>query len=156
MSENYIVINGKRAELTEEQLRQLGIKTENPFKRAMFRQYFTICGTTEIACATDYGYASNNRRFEVANYCTDEAIMKQRILHETINRLLWRYSMEYGGSEIDETSFGAIKLRNNKVEAFKAVSPRVGEIRFASREIAENAIKEIIEPFMKEHSEFKW
>ena len=29
MGENYIVINGKRAELTEEQLEQLGIKVSN-------------------------------------------------------------------------------------------------------------------------------
>ena len=34
MSENYIVINGKRAELTEEQMKVLGIKVKkNPFDR---------------------------------------------------------------------------------------------------------------------------
>lgn len=35
MSKNYIVINGKKAELTEEQLRALGIEKEknNPFER---------------------------------------------------------------------------------------------------------------------------
>lgn len=35
MSENYIVINGKKAELTKEQLKALGIEAEpeNPFCR---------------------------------------------------------------------------------------------------------------------------
>jgi len=34
MSNNYIVINGKKSELTEEQLKLLGIETrKNPFER---------------------------------------------------------------------------------------------------------------------------
>lgn len=30
---NYAMINGKRVELTDEQAKMLGIKSENPFKR---------------------------------------------------------------------------------------------------------------------------
>ena len=48
MNENYIVINGKRAELTEEQMKALGIETEekrkNPFERVGNdnKYYYTI------------------------------------------------------------------------------------------------------------------
>ena len=45
MSENYIVINGKRAELTEEQMKVLGIEVKkNPFDRVSSddRYYYTI------------------------------------------------------------------------------------------------------------------
>lgn len=46
MNENYIVINGKKAELTEEQLKQLGIEPEkkrkNPFERVTGEKYYYI------------------------------------------------------------------------------------------------------------------
>lgn len=44
MSENYIVINGKKMDLTEEQLKQLGIEVrKNPFERsAKGGRYFYI------------------------------------------------------------------------------------------------------------------
>ena len=41
MSENYIVINGKKAELTNEQLKMLGIEVrKNPFDRATGEEYY--------------------------------------------------------------------------------------------------------------------
>ena len=40
MSENYLVINGKRTELTEEQLKQLGIEPE----KALDKQRKTLNG----------------------------------------------------------------------------------------------------------------
>ena len=33
MSDNYAVINGKRIELTDEQVKALGIERKNPFER---------------------------------------------------------------------------------------------------------------------------
>ena len=160
-SENYIVINGKRTELTKAQLKELGILEEapkaNPFARQLSRAkyyYIGVCGT--VGCDTEDATIGDALRYDIANYCTDKGIMEQRALHETLNRLLWRYSMKHGGSEIDETHFGAIKIRNNKVEAVCAVAPRVGELMFASREIAQSAINEIVEPFMCQHPEFKW
>lgn len=43
MSENYLVINGKKMDLTEKQLKQLGIETrKNPFERVECQKYFTI------------------------------------------------------------------------------------------------------------------
>lgn len=43
MNENYIVINGKKIELTEEQLKQLGIEVrKNPFNRAHSAESYFI------------------------------------------------------------------------------------------------------------------
>ena len=163
MSENYIVINGKKAELTEEQLKALGIETEkaNPFKRKL--TYYYISRTGEVMPCSDYDLPSNVGGYKVANYCTNKAIMEQRALHETLNRLLWRYSMEHKGehkkSWDGRDMFHVIMHWDNNDEEFGicALSNAFGlEPRFDTKEIAKNAIKEIIEPFMKEHPEFKW
>ena len=101
MSENYIVINGKRTELTEEQLKQLGIEVPktSPFKREWSEDYYYIDDEGFVRSANETFDNFGADRFNVANYCTDKAIMEQRALHETLSRLLWRYSMEHDGNE---------------------------------------------------------
>ena len=164
--DNYICINGKKAELTEEQMRALGIelpKAKNPFERVNSSKYWYIQPTGEV----DWNYEVSDTYvddcFDVANYCTDKAIMEQRALHETLNRLLWRYSMEHDGDKIDWNNFDQQKwfifvdfsVGNMYVDNIR-ICVRPGSIYFHTRETAKNAIKEIIEPFMKAHPEFKW
>lgn len=163
MSENYIVINGKRAELTEEQLKQLGIeiKKPNPFERTRYGgMYFSIDADGTVFSRADLNGSFIDDLYDVANYCTDKAIMEQRALHETLHRLLWRYSMEHEGDKIDWSINGkfkyAIKWYEGKYEVTPGNVKLLGIIYFYSREIAEAAIKEIVEPFMKEHPEFKF
>ena len=104
MGENYIVINGKKAELTAEQLKALGLKREiksNPFKKKITQSYCYIDGTGEVIRLQDVDCFNDKQHFKVANYCTNREIMQQQAYRETLNRLLWRYSMEHGGDEID-------------------------------------------------------
>ena len=101
---NYICINGKKAELTEEQMRALGIELPkaNPFARANEGEecyIITAKGGICPYCEDDTSFIDDC--FNTANYCTDKAIMEQRALHETLNRLLWRYSMEHDGDKIN-------------------------------------------------------
>lgn len=158
---NYICINGKKAELTEEQMKALGIELpkKNPFSRVNNRQHFyyiTNKGKLE------YGIEINDFQctglYEVANYCTDKALMEQRALHETLNRLLWRYSMKHRVEE--ERKFAYIIQYSHAVHEYNVVwahedNVYIGEITFDTKEIANNAIKEIIEPFMEAHPDFK-
>lgn len=161
MNENYIVINGKRAELTEEQLKQLGIAIEkSPFARVGKRElFYFISGSGHVDHTTD-SYASDGLGttfFNTANYCTDKAIMEQRALHETLNRLLWRYSMEHKDKETPD--YYTIRQNESGDWTSNMYSRRVmtfGEIAFDTREIAESAITEIVKPFMKAHPEFVW
>ena len=55
MNENYAVINGKRIELTDEQLKALGVETrKNPFERvAKSEKYCYIDGLDEVHCFSD-------------------------------------------------------------------------------------------------------
>ena len=172
--DNYICINGKKAELTEEQLKALGIELPkpSPFERVgntanTFYNYYFISSTGSVDETYDGGYCNGNGtddlRYRTANYCTDKAILEQRALHETLNRLLWRYSMEHDGDKVDWGIISKYKYyiyfdtfyHNFDVSDAKTTN-NIGQIYFASEEIANNAIEEIIKPFMKAHPEFKW
>lgn len=151
--ENYICINGKKAELTEEQMKALGIELpkKNPFARLSKSKpfyYITNRGSVELGIEAYDFYC--NKVYTVANYCTDKAIMEQRALHEVLNRLLWRYSMENGGE-------GNYEVAHNgeKFIVQNAIYKYLGQT-FSTYKVAENAIKEIIEPFMKAHPDFKF
>lgn len=156
---NYICINGKKAELTEEQMKALGIETSknSPFNRVNKYEMFYYIGINgEVDFTRECNSNFDDEVFNVANHCTDKAIMEQRALHETLNRLLWRYSMEHDGDKIRENCYGAIKCSNGAFESFTAYGHSVGRAQFYDENIAKAAIKEIIEPFMKAHPEFKW
>lgn len=167
--ENYIVINGKKAELTKEQLKALGIKTnENPFDRAehgnlfynigpdgkLYKNYECINENITITMYDNY--------YATANYCTDEKLLKQRALHETLNRLLWRFSCENGELENkwnnDNFHYSIYwDKKSNKINiSFSNCKKLEGLIYFPSYAIAKCAVKEIVEPFIKEHPDFVW
>lgn len=160
--DNYICINGKKAELTEEQLEKLGIKLEmlGSFDRQdNGATYYSIISTGEIAvngeCHKDYNY----NHYNIANYCTDKELLKKRALYETLNRRLWRYSMEHDGDKINWDRDG------EKYYIFYNTGSKkwlVGSIChswdfavfFYSLEIAKKAIKEVVIPFIEKNPEF--
>ena len=165
--ENYIVINGKKAELTKEQLKALGIVTEkeNPFVRCNYGDcYYSIGLNGDLECIEETHDDVDLNLYNVANYCADVNIMQQRAWHETLNRLLWRYSMEHNGDEIDwSTTVTQRKyniLRNDIEHKFEVSwiynTRHIGTVYFICQSVAESAIKEIIEPFMKAHPDFVW
>lgn len=171
---NYICINGKKAELTEEQMQALGIELPkpSPFERICnnansFYEYYFINSFGAVIGVTDTGFANGNGnddlRYRVGNYCADENLMRQRALHETLNRLLWRYSMEHDGDKIDWSSEWTNKYRiryDHNRKAYEVEKNQflmeINTVYFYSCSIALDAIKEIVEPFMKAHPEFKW
>lgn len=161
---NYICINGNKTELTEEQLKQLGIEIPkaNPFARAYNNIYYVIHGDGEVCTERDSKKPYDDRAFNIANYCTDKAIMEQRALHETLSRLLWRYSMEHDGDKIDWKCVSQSKWYIFYNTSSKKWSVGVGhnslflDTYFYTGTIARNAIEEIIKPFMKAHPEFKF
>lgn len=162
---NYIVLNGRKAELTKEQLKALGIEMEkkNPFERVNNGEtYYFIAKTGKVESSTEINYIMDNKLYNIANYCTDKEMLQQQAYRETLNRLLWRYSMEHGGSEIDWND-DCCKYRiayNHDANGYEIYVNQtdwtIGASYFLTKGIAENAIKEIIEPFLQEHPDFKW
>jgi hypothetical protein len=159
---NYICINGNKTELTEEQLKQLGIEIPkaNPFTKSLDNSvdayFINSMGVIQKA------YDTYNMLYEVGNYCTDKAIMQQRALHETLNRLLWRYSMEHDGDKIDwqDTKTGkwyaCFDIEHNEWTANYVTHRFDVGVFFYNRRITEDAIEEIVKPFMKDHPEFEF
>ena len=162
MGDNYLVLNGKRIDLTEEQIKTLGIELKkSPFERG--GEYFYI--TPQGNVTNDFesnGCLTSEYRYKVGNYCTDEEIMKQRALYETLNRLLWRFSMQNDGDKINWNDNNHNKYRINfdyTIKEFFIYSnnfKKENSIYFNTEQTAERAIKEIIMPFLKEHPDFIW
>ena len=152
-------IQSKKAELTEEQLKALGIELPkaSPFERVKRGdQYYIIEGFGDVFQVYEWKDSEDDKAFNAGNYCVDRSIMEQRALHETLNRLLWRYSMEHTAenhSPCDIYYDGNLEKWGYRYAGSDShyLSPV-----FDSPEIALNAIEEIAMPFMKAHPEFKW
>lgn len=163
--ENYIVINGKKAELTKEQLKALGIevpKTSVFDRREKGEGYYFIKHQGEVEYTCESNFSWDEDVYNIANYCADSVLMKQRALHETLNRLLWRFSMTHNGDKLNWNDYGTLKYciyYNHRQACFSVdwhSSYQSCDIYFHTKEIAQQAIKEIIKPFIAEHPEFKW
>lgn len=160
---NYICIDGKKAELTPEQLKALGIEVNGKgvFGRVdKGDRYYYITSQGNVKETFDMVMYEDCTHHDVANYCTDKTLMKQRALYETLNRLLWRYSMEHNGDKIDWFNKDEFKYcigYSHKAALFTCfvLEERFGAVYFYTKEIAESAIREVVKPFMSEHPEFK-
>lgn len=165
---NFIQINGKKIELTDEQVQQITeagiIKRDNPFEKGKNgAKYYYISSESTLCTGYDYPSIKDDNRFEVANYCDDDKLIKQRALHETLSRLLWRFSMTHGGDEIDWSDADSCKyyiFYNYKNKSFGALGDCfcrcASECYFSDFPTAEQAIKEIVMPFLEQHPEFVW
>ena len=167
--DNYICIDGVKVLLNDSQISELRAilekketKKNSPFKRQYNNNdYYYINGFGEVSGARESGDSFDLVRHDNANYCTDEELLKQRALEEILARRLWRYSMEHGGDKIDWSSNkskyviyydaenGLFYIANN------VISQATNATYFVDYETAMNAIKEVVEPFMKEYPDFK-
>ncbi len=153
MSENYLVINGNKTELTQEQLEQLGIevKKENPFN----------VENTEIAY-----YVSHLQECESGVFventmkrclpCKDKQLVEERVKQERLSRLLWKFAIENDGYLSEEEKRDAAKekfvIRFNQFDKKYPICQYTqlmlcDGIMFKSREVAQRAIDEVILPF---------
>lgn len=164
--DNYIMFDGKKLPLTDEQIEMLELETKQkkmPFERAeRGKDYYVIDITGEVLSCTDYRFGTDDMLFDAANYCTDEKMMKQRALHEVLNRFLWKYSIEQDGTEDRWNSktkhYVIYKIIPNGdfSIAYTVVAKSAGAVYFKTQETAIRAIDEIVRPFIKEHPDFVW
>lgn len=159
--ENYLMFNGKRIDLTEEQVKTfMAEEKKNPFARAeKGDKYFGINVDGTVGEDVEEEWYVDDCCFSVANYCTDKAMMEQRALHETLNRLLWRYSEEHGGdgewNGVDK-HWMINRTDKNIMVNFSYRNKTNGAVHFKNHEAALSAIEEIVKPFMAQHPDFVW
>lgn len=167
--DNYICVDGVKFLLNDSQISELRAILEkretkkNPLFERQSRgdEYYYINTSGELSNACESGDSFDLVRYDNANYCADEELLKQRALEEILARRLWRYSMEHGGDKIDwsdgrdkfaiyyDAENGWFYITNN------VDCQIISTVYFVDRETAINAIKEIVEPFMKDYPDFK-
>ncbi len=163
-NENYIMLNGKKIPLTDEQIKLMRADEpkKSPFDRADLNDKFYFVESDFNCLRTiENNTELDNYLFECGNYCTDEDIMKQHALHMKLNNLLWRYSMTHGGDKInwDDNTETKVEIfydaAMDVVEcAEHAILKTFGTVPFDSEETAKAAIEEIVKPFIAEHPDF--
>lgn len=166
MNDNYAVINGKKIELTEEQLKALGIKVEtkrkNPFKDVdRFEDYYFVDRNNEVHASMKTDSSVDNQMYTSANYFSDKAFAEQVALHQLLYRKLLKFAYE---NDCEDREWGT-KYEHYRIyydtdcdkfgidvnDAFKYQG-----VYFSTRESAYRAIEEVVKPFIKEHPEFVW
>ena len=165
--DNYIVINGKKSELTEEQLKQLGInieeKKETPFTRHSDEVYYSINTMNGVAGLHDYNSDFDNALYDNVNYFNNYNVATQVALQQLLYRKLLKYAYENDAFADDWTDLNSVKYliskhtgSNKIVIDFNYGIKHSNVVYFTDKKVAEQAIEDVILPFMVEHPEFVW
>lgn len=167
MSDNYAVINGKRIKLTEEQVEALGIEVEtkrkNPFEEVnRFEDYYFVEKNNEVHAYMKTDSSVDNQMYTSANYFNDKAFAEQVALHQLLYRKLLKFAYDNECEDMaewdGENNHWCIYYDPDVLKYCVAgfCSYKFDGVWFSSEEGAKRAIKEVVEPFIKEHPEFVW
>ncbi len=163
MNENYLIIEGIKVPLTDEQVAMikgtgaLKSKEKSPFSRVEKNDtYWLIDIDGRITQTYEHGYEADDEQFSCANYCSDKELTEERAIREKLSRLLWRFSMENGGENIDWENPNQSKYsiciyfddKGLKWEIGKGIKCKcLNEVYFVDEDTARRAIREVVEPF---------
>lgn len=166
MKEVKLTIDGKEIQLTDEQLKMLGIEPEkkrkNPFERVVEGERYFYTDANRVYNAREDNDSFDNARFESVDYFNDKTFAEQVALHQLLYRKLLKFSYDNGYEDTEEWNGGnehwAIRYNScrNEFRLYYQDGYKAHEVYFSSEEGAKRAIKEVVEPFMKEHPEFVW
>lgn len=163
MGENYIVINGKRAELTEEQLEKLGIKTSNNkrWRAKENEKYYRVNTFNQVSFLCDVDSDDDTWLYDSHNYfkTREDANKYARVLETEM--LLRKYADEHNKDVPWDGRcrhyFFYYNVNSNVVCIdYYTCSKEAREIYFSSREIAKAAIEKIGEERIKEYLAYEW
>lgn len=167
MSDSYIVINGKKTELTEEQLKALGIEMKptrkNPFEKVVKGfTYYIINRHGDVDAYIQSDDAVDDTLLKCCNYFNDKSFANQVALHQLLYRKLLKFAYDNGFEDTAEWD-GEIEhwciyygCRSEQFDTTFHTCANHSGVYFSSDEAAKQAIKEVIEPFMKDHPDFVW
>lgn len=103
--ENYLVLNGQKIELTPEQYKKVcnavSLNEKSPFeKRGEDETYYYIDRDGLISRGKEQGLCIDALLYAGANYCSNRKLMEKRSNYEVLERVLWRFSEENGGTGV--------------------------------------------------------
>ena len=167
MKEIKLTIDGKEIQLTDEQLKMLGIEPEkkrkNPFDRvAEDEVYFQIGIDGDVFPLYEYGTTADEDSVLCVNYFNDEAFAKQVALHQLLYRKLLKYAYD---NEFEDEEWNGTKMHAYIIYNFTRKDYDIrwtrnekepGTVYFKTPTRATAALNEVVMPFVKEHPEFVW
>ena len=167
MKEIKLTIDGKEIQLTDEQLKMLGIEPEkkrkNPFERvAEDEVYFQIGIDGDVFSLYEDGTTSDEESVLCVNYFNDEAFAKQVSLHQLLYRKLLKFAYDNGFEDTKKWEPYNRHWRiyydhiNNDFTIIEDTSAQNQCVYFSTGVGAKRAIEEVVKPFMEEHPEFVW
>lgn len=164
MKEIKLTIDGKEIQLTDEQLKMLGIEVKkNPFDRVSGDdKYYYAIVSGDVLRRVDINDKTDRRLYNAINYFNDEAFAKQVSLYQLLYRKLLKFAYDNGFEDTaewdGENAHWIIRYNENRNEfcSYYQDGYKARDVYFSSKEGAERAIKEVVEPFMKEHPDFVW
>ena len=158
MSDNYAVINGKRIELTDEQVQTLKFEIRaNPFSKKTTTYVFTIVEPDGVDTIQN-----SSELYDAALSFNDEQFANQVALHQLLYRKLLKFAYD---NECEDTAEWDGSNKHWAVSYDYACGTfttyyqnayGAQEVYFSSEDGVRSAIKEVVEPFMKEHPNFVW
>lgn len=161
MSENYIVINGRRAELTKEQMEQLGIEAKKKDKRWRadgHTKYWFLDSQNRIDADMELRQREDDFRYYSHNYfqTKEEAEIYARVLETEM--LLKKYADKHNGEfgDFKYYLFWSNAENELRIDFVSSYSYRTRVIFFSSKEIVQDVIKEIGKDRIIEYLTYEW
>lgn len=128
----------------------------NPFERVKEGEsFYFIGGNGDVMTLKENSLCFTGKYHNCANYCTDEGLLRRRALYEKLERCLWRFSMENGGSG---SYYPILNKESREWLTVHVDAQRFGP-SFNTREACERAIEEVIKPMLDwvaEEEIFSW
>lgn len=164
MQEIKLTIDGKEVQLTEEQLKLLGFGVrQNPFNRVVTGGvYYNINDYGEVVSLIENTDYTDQYLYDQVNYFNDEALAQQVALHQLLYRKLLKFAydndtegtLEWDAKNVHYGIFYDCSHKKFILEFAK--NYKSDKVYFSSKEVAERALTDVVEPFIKEHPYFVW
>ena len=128
----------------------------NPFYMVQEGESFYFIGSNgDVMTLKENSLCFTGKYHNCANYCTDAELLRRRALYEKLERCLWRFSMENGGSgDFYPVLHKASRCWNVACTPVQRFGPS-----FKTREACARAIEEVIKPMLDgiaEEEIFSW
>lgn len=118
---------------------------KSPFERVGEGEaFYSISGVGKIMQNEERLMYSPGKYYDSANYCTDAELLRRRALYEKLERCLWRFSMENGGSG---DYYPILNRENRRWTIVNSPMQRFGP-SFKTKEIGQRAVNEVIKPML--------
>lgn len=162
---NKLILEGKEYTLSDELIKKIKSEIKKQKKQIFDRleneSYFFISSSGQVKVYQEHYDNSDYGHYLVGNYCHNKNLMEQRALRETLNRLLWRYSVEHDGEIVSYGIDNLWRIEYNIVNhdfclVWSLVNITDGVVYFKTEETAKRAIEEVIKPFLENHPEFDY